>query len=777
MDAHSSNRRTRFRGASTRAARAALCCAINALLCPALMWVPGAEATGDPAGAVRGDSQGHSTILTEAPDSSAVHGDLVAGLPDSSVARLDSTHPEGVPPGPFLMDTVFVRAKRPTRAALIKHHSAFANLIEVAGERAAGEGLADLLGRTAGIEVTHLGGPGMPATVSIRGAGPGEVEVFLDRIPLRSAARGSVDLNAIDFGRIAEVEVYRSAPPSDLGGQISSSVVRLVTRDDDTPGASVRVMAGSHGTREMTEILSLGTGAHRLLASLSRFSTTGDFRYFSDNGTEYEPADDAWLVWQNGEQVRQALFGRWRWLLGREAFTEISSQLLSREQGLPGTSQRPTEKVRFETSGTLHRFEIASGTRLRPARATFYGFHEATAYAFRDPLRELGMSGLPSAVDQDQTRRGIGAQVCWNALAARVLPGAHNLELLSEFGDERLEQAPRPGRPAEDLRARRSLVLSLGDHWDAFRGRARLSAFYRWDRAADNYTGSNPYRPFSAQPEHVSRAAGPRLGLRVTLPHGHVVKANYAHQARFPTFTELFGCEGTVRANAALEPEVGWQADVGWSWETGRGPLGMRLQTEHVFYTSRKEDMIVFMLVSDRETKPFNLERIRIDGYELILAADRLPGLRDLGFAPAAEGTPTAEGNNARLSLNLSWQDARDEGPSPVYHGKRLPYHPPLQARAALDLTRGRCSLGYASHYRAEAYWGRSNLPMFRTPSRWQHDLSARYRVARAALTLAVRVENLWDQQSEDIRGYPLPGRCWYGEIEWTPLSSSETAP
>lgn len=706
-----------------------------------------------------------------------------AGPIADASSTADSSGASDVSPIPFWrvpLDTVRVHGERLSRKKALARQSAFSDLIQVNDARAAGEDLGALLARSAGIGVTRLGGPGTPATVSIRGLAAGDVEIYVDRTPLRSATQGTVDLSSIDLSRVSAIEVYRSAPPSDVGGLVSSAVVRLVTDEGDRPGVSMRLTSGSHGTRELSELLSARMGRHALFASLSRSSTQNDFRFFSDNGTEYETADDAWRTWTNGDQLRQTLFGRWRTDLGKAASAAWSSEISRRDQGIPGSSRLPTQSVRLASETALHRFEIESGRRFSIARANVWGYQETTGRAYRDPDRELGMYGFPKELDQEQLRRAVGGHLQRTVSGGTLLPGAHHLELLGEFSDERLEQEPPEGRPREDLRRRRTRVWSIGDQWDAFTGRVRVSAFYRWDRSADNYTGVNPYRPFLAQPEHVTTARSPRVGCVMSLGKGHALKANYARQARFPTFTELFGSEGTIRPNAGLAPEEGWQADAGWTWESERGPFGLGLSAEQVFYTTRKKQMIVFVLVSDHETKPFNLDRIRIDGYELSVSADHLPGLRGLRILPAMEerirawlGASDAEqtaSSDARLTLHLTWQDARDEGVSPVYHGKVLPYHPALQGQAILDLVQGRWTLGTTARYRSAVYWGRSNLPMFRAAAQWQQDLSLRCALLGSRLSAAVRVENVWNREMEDVRGYPLPGRSWFTELQWRPV-------
>jgi len=657
---------------------------------------------------------------------------------------------QGIPLSPEPLDTVFVVGERPVRALALRRQSTIASVLDVDRVRGPAESAPDLLERCVGLSVRRYGGPGAMATISIRGADPGQVEVFLDRTPLRTASQGLVDLSAVDLSQIESVEIYRSAAPPDLGGEASSSAIRLVTRSGGARRARVRLSTGSYGTREIEGWSAGSWRGQRYFVSASRFTTRGDFRYFNDNGTAVETGDDAWLHWTNGDARRENLLARLTLALPRGLDFDVSTQRAARDQGVPGTSRQPTHQVRSTSLTWLHRGELSAEGALRPA---LYGYVETTDRSYRDPLRELHVTGTPRQVDQAQWRRGAGLQLRHAWPAPWPVLGTHRLEALGELRREVLRKLPLPGRPEEDRRRRDARLLSFGDEAELLRGRLGLSAFYRWERGVDNFTGADPWQPFAARPEHIARAQGPRLGLRVTLGAGHTLKANWAHQARFPTFSELFGYAGTVQGNAALRPEIGTRRDMGWIWEPDRRVLGLRWRAEGAYYQSELEQMIVMVTVSDRETRPQNLDRARIRGAELSLTLDELPAVA--GVRPALAG-------------NLHWQDARDEGASPVYHGKQLTYHPPLQAHVRCDLTRGPVQLTAGAHYRAAAYWGRSNLPQFRGPAQWSGDAALRCAVPRVPLVAALRVENLSDAHIEDVRGYPLPGRSWYLEMTWS---------
>jgi iron complex outermembrane recepter protein len=671
----------------------------------------------------------------------------------------DSTGSGSAPTWTDVLDTTVVRAPRPTRRDLLLRMPGFTTLIDIAAERGPAEGAGDLLERTVGASVLRRGGPGAMATLSIRGIDPGHVEVFLDRVPLRTASQGTVDLNTLDLAHFEAIEVYRSLPPPELGGETAGAAIRLVPRSVGGTRVGLHASGGSFGTRSLATSASLAHHGTSGLVSFARFETNGDFRYLNDNGTEQETADDRWETWTNGNVRRDDLLARVSQALGHGLKLDVASQLSRSEQGVPGTGHQPTQRTRLETTGALHRasLELDTGGQ-HPVRAEIYGHLSSEERRYRDPDRELAVTGTATRVDQQQDRFGVGAHASW-VWWGPGWTGTHEPELLWEGHEENLRNLPLPGRPQEDRRHRRGNLLSLGDRWNPWRGRLTLEAHYRWEQARNNYTGANPWRPFSPQPEQTTSHEGPRYGARCDIGRGWSLEGTFARYARFPTFVELFGYAGTIQGNPKLEPERGQRWDAGCAWQCGSRPAGMQMSAEASYYTSSVEQMIVLITISDRETKPANLDAARIRGAELSLTVDHLPLLCDLRLPGVTRG-------DAALTGHITWEDARDEGRSPVYHGKQLTYHPPWRAALQLAWTQGPFSARHEARYQDGAYWGRSNLPEFRSPGFWNHDLSLRWEVRAQLIALAVRVENLLDERHEDIRGYPLPGRSWFGGID-----------
>jgi len=674
---------------------------------------------------------------------------IVWALPSAAMAGVDSAlpdHPDSVSLA-ATCDSMVVIGRRPPRWERLLQSSCFATRIDVTDQRGPAEEAAGLLEGKTGLTVRRYGGPGALATLSVRGLDPGHIEVFLDRIPLRSASQGIVDLGGLDLAHIESIEVYRSAPPADLGGQSAGAAIRLVPREGDRDRSlRLRTSRGSYGTETIETAMSGSWKGCRGLLSASRFTTDGDFAYHNDRGTEHEPSDDAWESWSNGDLRRESIFTSLSAQPLHHLSLAWSSQFGYVDQGLPGSRNRPTRRVRRREASEIHRAEL-SWARIggRALQGGVHGYRGRNDQHYRDPEREIMVTGALRELDQEELQAGAGLHLTYLLRLPAIL-GDHRIDLLGEWRDEELH------REQDDRRHRVSRLLTVGDRWAILEGRLQLEAVQRWEEVRNNYTGVSPWRAFTAAPEQTYRYRNPRLGGRASLGRGHTLRFNWGRHARFPSFFELFGYEGAMVGNPHLTAEVGNRWDGGWTWNPTLRPAGMEIWAEVAYYHAHIDDMILYLTVSERETKPFNLDAAELRGAEMTLSVRHLPGLAALSW-------------DAALTAHLHLQKTRDESPSPVYAGKELTYHPPLRAGIHADLERGRWRLRYTARYQAASYWGRSNLEAFKSEGRWDHDLLLRWQL-HGRISCSLRIENLMNRSQEDIRGYPLPLRSWFGGLD-----------
>ena len=102
------------------------------------------------------------------------------------------------------------------------------------------------------MRIVQYGGLGAFSTVSLRGAPPGQVAVYLDGAPLTSAAHGTVDVSDLPSGMVERIEVYRGMSPLGLGAATPGGAVNLVT-SDAARVRTLRVAGGSFGTSEVRD--------------------------------------------------------------------------------------------------------------------------------------------------------------------------------------------------------------------------------------------------------------------------------------------------------------------------------------------------------------------------------------------------------------------------------------------------------------------------------------------------------------------------------------------
>jgi len=107
-------------------------------------------------------------------------------------------------------------------------------------------GLAELLGRQAGVEFARAGGPGSQASLFLRGANSGQTLVLVDGVRLNTALAGAAALGGIAVDSIERIEIVRGNLSSLYGSEAIGGVVQIFTRGADRSGveASGEIGAG-----------------------------------------------------------------------------------------------------------------------------------------------------------------------------------------------------------------------------------------------------------------------------------------------------------------------------------------------------------------------------------------------------------------------------------------------------------------------------------------------------------------------------------------------------
>lgn len=629
---------------------------------------------------------------------------------------------------PMLMDELVVRARRDPAG---KHIAAFVETIDLSGPQAPSVDLAQILDRATGVNVRRYGGLGSFSTLSIRGSTAEQVQVFLDGVPLNSAVGGGVDLGGLPIGGVESVDVYRGAVPARFGGNSIGGVVHIRTQP---LGGELRTRlhtaSGSHGTRQLGASLSGPYRGWEYLGLVNYRASRNDFRFWDDNGTEYNAQDDSWARRLNSDfrGVRGlAKIGR---SLGASRL-QIHNTFDLSYKGIPGLGNNQSRHTRYDT--WRHIAEAALFGPLGPGRA---GYRlKAHLSRDKDEYRDRqGEVGLGRQHDRNVTE-SVGLRGEVNVL----LPGQ---SLLTAFVAARREAfAPDDLlRPASRLLRSRRQALAVGTEVAVPLGpRLTVNAGAQAERLADRFFDRKDFAPSAALPSRDNGAIlwGYRVGATLDLGAGWAFKGHNGRYQRAPNFFELFGDRGAVIGNTDLASEEGHHWDWGVVFRGSADGAGLAL-AEVAYYRKRVDDLIRFVQNSQRVSRPHNLGRALLRGVETRVEARLLPRLA--------------------LRGNYAYQRTENRTPFSFERGNDLPNAPRhrLYMRVSLDL--GRAELYGEFSRESRHFLDRANLRP--VPVRALYHVGGRVPLV-AACSLAWELRNLTDNQVADLWGYPLPGRSY----------------
>lgn len=150
--------------------------------------------------------------------------------------------------------------------------------------------LPDLLQRVAGVHVVRAGGFGDYVGVYVHGSSDRQVNVYVDGVPQDPASHPGAFLGERDLARVERIEVYKGLAPDHLTGSPMGGAVNIVTRGlprgHHVEGAAG---AGSFGAYKASGRAGFRGETVSVSAQVTHNRAEGDFPYFDDAGTEFQP--------------------------------------------------------------------------------------------------------------------------------------------------------------------------------------------------------------------------------------------------------------------------------------------------------------------------------------------------------------------------------------------------------------------------------------------------------------------------------------------------------
>jgi vitamin B12 transporter len=596
-----------------------------------------------------------------------------------------------------------------------------------------GTSTATAIGRAPSAQLQRSGSDAETATASLRGTTSAQLPVYLGPFALNDELTGSVDLSLVPLFFIDRIEIYRGHAPSFVDRLGLGGAVVLEPKLPKRPEAYAGATLGSYGASTLYAGASTGNDHAGNLIAAERSTAANNYPYWDNRGTVMDTTDDRRVLRSNADAETVQFWNsgyyrprpstRLRWLLHG----------LRREQGVTGLSIIPARHARASTQRELAAITATLPCRseVAPAacRVELLSQLQRTTLSLSDPGYELGYG--TNHIDSQSMQSSERLRI-----EHRVLPELSLGWLLgADLGSLEITNAGSEGLTAR----RRSGLVGLNVDLSL----SPAVSFLALGRVSAEHTVAE------GTAARMQQMPSGRLGMRTRLSEGLTLRANVGHYARLPTLGQLYGASASLRGNPDLLAEQGLSEDLGLAWNFTKGSL--RATTEAVIYHQRTRNLVAWRRSSFGQIRPYNVGQARLIGAELFAGLVLMRSLR-------LEGT-------------LGVLDPRDITPSRVYTNDILPYRSRLSGNlrfeaglpqentirglrtAAVGLTVS----GQSSRYIVPA--GNAVIPSSTTVA-----LDGRLAFFAVPLLLRASVMNLFDRQTFDLLGMPLPGRsCFVG--------------
>jgi outer membrane receptor protein involved in Fe transport len=648
--------------------------------------------------------------------------------------------------------------------------SAFATVIDARAYDDRFSTVEELLAQTPGVSLRRFGGLGAYSTAQIRGAKAEQVLVLLDGVRLNTATRGAADLSTLPLRQVERIEVIRGGGAQRWGSDALGGVISITTRrpEDDELGADAALTAGRYGTFGGDLSVSSAGERARGLASYTRLRSDNDFEFLASAPARRgggRPGSGS----ASGESVSHtrlnAGFAEDSGLLqggvdlGPRSRLDATLDLYRKQGGEPGSTinaavdapddslsctsgeqsnQRGVARLAFASSGAArddYGLELAASTRLEDGQ-------------LRDPGGRCGFVSPIATGGRDFSDWREHSYALDGRLRAPSLelgPLAFAGHLASSWRFDTIDTSD------SDPHRRRTLLVSLQPELGVLGETLRIFPGFAWERAG---TGAGLTRRAASQgfvrvDPRDQDALLPGVGAIWQLAPGLQLKGNWKRVQRRPSLTELFHPDFSfIRGNPLLEPERGWNADLGVEL-AGKGAGFTRdlRFTADVFQREMRQS-IEWLLSPSNTFMPQNTGPTRARGAELALGMRLASRLTLDASYTYTRARFLAEGGAAALDLGIA---------------KLFPHVPQHAVSLAADLDlsplRAHSELRYESETAysvGKATTAPAALQLDAGLALRPHDLP-HLRWFPRGFTLSLDGVNLTREQRFDSLGLPLP--------------------
>ena len=590
--------------------------------------------------------------------------------------------------------------------------------------------VAEALASVPGLAIARNGGPGTLTSLFPRGGESDFTLVLVDGIRA-NAFGGGIDLSQVPLGDVERIEVVRGPQSALYGSDAIGGVVQVITRRGGRPGLNARFEGGSRDTRRF---------AGATAGEINRWRWQGGGDYFADDGFTGIAANGERVSNDDAQERQGWAGGGYRWTSGADAHGVV--RYVDTDRGAPGPYgsdpahnfsgvDRVSRGLTDRVSGGVRVVHPWGGAASRIRQRTEFDvsdydltFVNAFGTSNSETRRTHARAQLDAVLDAGFSVSGgvewLGERASNTFIRSAGVPAPVKRQVLGTFGEARWNGHERftlqAGVRAEHI-ARDALAVSGG-----------LTA------PDDSLVSVNP-----------KIAAAWLVGGRLPSEGGRAwtrVRGSAGTGIRPPDAFEI-----AFTDNPSLKPERSKSLEAGVTQALAGGVVSLDVTS----FFNQYDDLIVSVgRLSD-------ISRYRTDN----ISNARARGIEASGTVRAGTHTQLRT-TYTFLDAEIREIDGTSQAPSPYHVGDRLLRRPRHQGSVDATWSSGRAVvfgslLARGKTLDAEPSLGPSG-GLFENPGRAVVDVGGSFRIVRG-IDLYARVLNLFDNDYEEVLGYPAPGR------------------
>ena len=607
--------------------------------------------------------------------------------------------------------------------------------------------VADAVRYFSGVQIKDYGGIGGLKTVNIRSMGTQHVGVFYDGVQLGNAQNGQIDLGRFSLDNMEAISLYngqksdifQSAKDFASSGAIYMTARRPSFAQGMENNLNFKFRTGSFDLLNASTLWERRFGEKLSSSSNVEFlNTSGKYKFRYQKTGGYDTTE----VRRNGDvtflRAEAALFGGIR-----QGEWRLKGYYYNSARGYPGAAVKQDSGIALLNEDQQKDRNLFIQGSLQQEVSKFYSYKIQAKYAndYMNYVMPPYTTGEPT--DNDFWQRQMYAAVAnlfslsrwWTANVSADL----QWDCLDADGSEMFNKnfvEPRRrtflGAAATSLQLKRfSLQGSL------------LYTFVH-DISARGYTVAGDKNVFTPT-AIVSYRPWTNVGLDI--------RAFYKNIFRMPTFNDLY----YVRlGNRLLKPEYTTQYDIGAAYlkRFHTGFLATVNASADAYFNQVKDKIIATPTSNQLVWTMINLGYVEIRGVDLAAGAEMRAGRMKI----SARLTYTYQ--KAQDFTDSKRPSDDEDATVDNFYGDQIPYIPWHAGSAILGVNYRNWSFNYSFIYTGERYMLGGNVPVNHILPWYTSDVSLSRNVdlKRCALRITAEVNNLFNQQYDVVKWYPMPG-------------------